>query len=278
LGISTAAARHWPVRGAAALSAGAAAWALVTLASTLQGQLFAIYHGHPQDWWATLGYTAAIFSIWALLAPVVLKVADAVTAARPNRLTAVALWALGYPVTTALHVALFVLLFWPIYGSGLPTPFAMAKPVLLANLDNATFAYLALAAFAQVRRRNRDSARRGDDGEAPAAAEQGMWIRGAAGTELVRYREIDWIAAAGDYAEVHAGNRRLLADSSLAALVDQLPKHEFARVHRGAIVRLDRVREVRRIGRGDASLVLQGGQALRLSRRYRENLARHLPL
>ena len=34
----------------------------------------------------------------------------------------------------------------------------------------------------------------------------------------------------------------------------------------------------RRLGRGDASIFLRTGQALRLSRRYRENLAVHLPL
>lgn len=270
--------RRWPRRRWASLAAGVALWALVTLASALQGQLFAAYHGRVQDWGATLGYTAAIFAVWALLAPVVLRALDALAAASLTRPAAVALWTIGFPLTIALHVALFVLLFWPVYGAGLATPFAMAERVLLANLDKASFAYLALAGFAHFRRRLRERTRPLDRADARATADDGLWIRGAGGAQLVRYPEIDWIAAAGDYAEVHAGPRRLLTDSSLAALADQLPRRDFARVHRGAIVRLDRVREVRRIGRGDASLVLRDGQAVRLSRRYRDNLAAHLPL
>ncbi|MBO7942876.1 LytTR family transcriptional regulator, partial [Streptomyces sp. S9] len=66
---------------------------------------------------------------------------------------------------------------------------------------------------------------------------EGLWIRVGAGSRLVRFQEIDWIAAAGDYAEVHAGGRSLLMDRSLAALTDELPA-DFARIHRGAIVRL----------------------------------------
>nr|WP_241201172.1 LytTR family DNA-binding domain-containing protein [Lysobacter enzymogenes] len=101
---------------------------------------------------------------------------------------------------------------------------------------------------------------------------EGLWIRVGAGSRLVRFQEIDWIAAAGDYAEVHAGGRSLLMDRSLAALTGELPA-DFARIHRGAIVRLDRIREIRNLGRGDANVVLQGGHTLRLSRRYRDNLA-----
>ena len=267
-----------PASRLSTLGAGVAIWCLVTLASAAQGQLFAAYQGRQQDWWATLGYTAAIFSVWALLTPAVLKGADRVHAARPPRVIAAAIWALGYPLTTALHILLFVTLFWPVYGASVSTPFAMAKLVLLANLDKSIFAYGALMAFDFLRRRLRERAAVRDSAGALRRDDDGLWIRNAGGTHLVRFHEIDWIAAAGDYAEVHAGNRRLLTDSSMAALVGQLPVNEFARIHRGAIVRLDRVQEIRRLGRGDASIFLSTGQALRLSRRYRANLAVHVPL
>ncbi|MBB6427510.1 LytTR family DNA-binding domain-containing protein [Sphingopyxis sp. JAI128] len=260
-----------------AIGAGALLWALVTLASAAQGQVFAAYRGRPQDWWPTLGYTAAIFSVWALLTPLLLKTADALLAARLPRRAAAALWILGYPLATALHVALFVLLFRPIYGAQAPTRWAMVEPVLLANVDKAAFAYLALVAAAHLRRRLRAPTPAAAAASTPAG-DDGLWIRVSGGLHRVPLAEIDWIAAAGDYAEVHAGERSLLTDRSLAALATELPGAEFARVHRGAIVRLDRVREVRRLGRGDASLLLCTGQTLRLSRRYRENVAAHLAL
>lgn len=272
----TATAKRPPKNRLLAIGLGAAAWAAATLISAVQGQLFAAYQGRPQDWWPTLGYTAAIFSVWALLTPLVLKAADAVHAARLPRMATAALWILGYPLFTALHVTIFVLLFRPIYGTQAPTAFAMAQPVLLANLDKAAFACVALVAFAHWRRQLRARNDTAPSAEAAPAGEEGLWIRVSGGSHFLRFDEIDWIAAAGDYAEVHAGERRLLTDRSLTALAAELPEAAFARIHRGAIIRLDRVREVQRLGRGDAKLLLRTGETLRLSRRYRDRIAARL--
>ncbi|MBN7138907.1 hypothetical protein A7A76_07295 [Lysobacter enzymogenes] len=260
-----------PASGARSILLGVAAWALATLISAAQGQAFAAYRGRPQEWWGALGYTAAIFAVWAALAPAIMAAAERLFASAWNKSLQAAVAVLGYLVATALHVALFVVVFWPIYGSGLANPLAMVAPVLLANFDKAAVAYAGLMIAVLIRRRLR---------QRPVAAEpaperresEGLWIRVGAGSRLVRFQEIDWIAAAGDYAEVHAGGRSLLMDRSLAALTGELPA-DFARIHRGAIVRLDRIREIRNLGRGDANVVLQGGHTLRLSRRYRDNLA-----
>ncbi|MBL8656683.1 MAG: LytTR family transcriptional regulator [Altererythrobacter sp.] len=251
-----------------------AAWVSVTLISAIQGQLLAVYHGRPQDWWGTLGYTAAIFSVWAMLALPIVLGANLVLAGARSPVMRTALLATGYPIAMAGHVLLFSALFWPIYGTGAATPFAMMRPVLLANLDKSTFAYVALIAavwlFRHFRARNPDSV------EAAGQGDGGLSIRVAGGMRFIRWQEIDWIAAAGDYAEVHAGGRSLLTDRSLAALIDQLPAAAFARIHRGAIVRLDRIRDVRSLGRGDARVILTTGDALRLSRRYRDKLGSYL--
>jgi two-component system LytT family response regulator len=93
---------------------------------------------------------------------------------------------------------------------------------------------------------------------------------------LIRLDEIDWIAAAGDYAEVHAGGRAMLLNESLTSLEARLPKGDFARVHRSAIVRLDRLAEIRSGSHGDGTLLLSGGKELRFSRRYRAPLGAFL--
>ena len=273
-----AATKSAPHRGIVLFCSGAAAWALATLISAAQGQLFAAYHGRPQEWWATLGYTAAVFSVWGLLTPAVLATAGKVHGAQLSSATRSALAVLGYPAITVLHVFLFTALFWPVYGSAGSTPFTMVKPVLLANLDKSAFAYVALIAVARLSRPGQGRSQAPDPAGTAPPDGAGLWIRVAGGSRLVRYPEIDWIAAAGDYAEVHAGKRSLLTDRSLATLAERLAKNEFVRIHRRTIVRLDRVREVRSLGRGDASILLQNGQALHLSRRYRDNLVAHLPL
>lgn len=93
---------------------------------------------------------------------------------------------------------------------------------------------------------------------------------------LIRLDEVDWIAAAGDYAEVHAQGRAYLIDESMASLEARLPKAEFARVHRSAIVRLDRVVEIRPGSHGDGTIVLRSGAELRFSRRFRQAIDSYL--
>lgn len=93
---------------------------------------------------------------------------------------------------------------------------------------------------------------------------------------LVRLDEVDWIAAAGDYAEVHARGRALLLGESMASLEARLPKAEFARIHRSTIIRLDRLAEIRCGAHGDATAKLACGTELRVSRRYREKIDSYL--
>lgn len=267
--------------GAAQLRAvliGGAIWLVVSLASAAQGYGFALYHDRVQHWWPTFGYTAAIFAMWGLLAPAMLKLMDRIAASRVGRAPTLALWVVGYPLATALHIALFVLLFWPVYGTAAATPLAMARSVFLANIDTSLFAYLALGVIAAVRRHRRTAASVEPSTRSPETPPDDiLWVRRAGGLESVPVGQIDWIAAAGDYAELHVDGRTLLADDSLTALSPRLPTGQFARIHRGAIVRIDRVREVRRLGRGDATLILADGRTLRLSRRYRANVTAHLP-
>lgn len=269
-----------------AFTSWAITWAGIVLASSAQGYFFAVYNGQNQAWWPTFGYTAAIFSIWFLLTPLLLKVDERLAGSAVGRPTLLALWIAGLPVAMTLHLLLFVLLFWPVYGTNFSSPIDMMKPVLLANLDKSAFAYAAILFAITLRRRRRALIREGSVGEAPRecatsevkSAEAGLWIKTPGGLQLVQFNEIDWVAAAGDYAEIHAGGRCLLTDHSLTSLVGQLPEQEFARIHRATIIRVDRIREVHRLGRGDSAVCLNTGDNLRVSRRYRQNLARYLPL
>jgi two-component system, LytTR family, response regulator len=81
--------------------------------------------------------------------------------------------------------------------------------------------------------------------------------------------EIDWIGADDYYAEVYAGGRRHLLRESLTSLAARLEASHFVRVHRSAIVNVDRVRELRSVG--DAVVVvLRDGTEVPVSRRHRE--------
>ena len=85
--------------------------------------------------------------------------------------------------------------------------------------------------------------------------------------------EIDWIEADDYYAAIHARGRRHLIRESLASLAARLDSTRFVRVHRGAIVSLDRVRALRTQATGETVAVLRDGTRVPVSRRRREQLA-----
>ena len=85
--------------------------------------------------------------------------------------------------------------------------------------------------------------------------------------------EIDWIQAEDYYAAIYALGKRHLIRESLASLEERLDPTCFVRVHRSAIVALDRVRELRSTGLGEWIVVLRDGTRVPVSRRRREQVA-----
>ncbi|HYR29073.1 MAG TPA: LytTR family DNA-binding domain-containing protein, partial [Thermoanaerobaculia bacterium] len=61
---------------------------------------------------------------------------------------------------------------------------------------------------------------------------------------VVRTADIDWIEAADYYASIHAGGNTYLLRETLNDLEGRLDPEHFLRVHRSAIVNVDRVREI----------------------------------
>jgi len=94
--------------------------------------------------------------------------------------------------------------------------------------------------------------------------------RGNGVARIIPLEDVQWIGAAGNYAEVHTTGRSLLIDESIASLAARLPAQDFARIHRAVIVRLDAIIEVRSASHGDGAARLSNGVELRISRRYRE--------
>ena len=85
--------------------------------------------------------------------------------------------------------------------------------------------------------------------------------------------EIDWIQAEDYYAAIYALGKRYLIRESLVSLEERLDPSSFVRVHRSAIVALDRVRELRSTALGEWMVVLRDGTRVPVSRRRREQVA-----
>jgi len=82
--------------------------------------------------------------------------------------------------------------------------------------------------------------------------------------------EIECVAAADNYIELHSGSATWLDRTTLAAFLAHPAAHRFVRVHRSCAVQPARVAALEPLGSGDAQLRLVSGRCIRLSRRYRD--------
>jgi two-component system, LytTR family, response regulator len=89
-------------------------------------------------------------------------------------------------------------------------------------------------------------------------------------------QEIDWIEAADYYACLHLGAKSHMLRRSLVELEKDLRKARFCRIHRSAIVNLERVRGLTLNEEGEHEVLLDTGANLRVSRRYRKELEEKL--
>lgn len=94
--------------------------------------------------------------------------------------------------------------------------------------------------------------------------------------QLIDQASIDWVAADDDHVIVHAAERVWRARETLRELGRRLDPTRFVRIHRSTIVRLSAVRELQPWFHGDYIVVLHHGTKLRLSRGYRDGVARML--
>jgi two-component system LytT family response regulator len=102
-----------------------------------------------------------------------------------------------------------------------------------------------------------------------------MAIKNAGEILFLKIAEIDWIEAADYYVCLHVGARTHLLRRSMAEVEAELDAG-FCRVHRSAIVNLERVRRMEIAEDGGFDLVLTTGARLSVSRRYRRELQERL--
>ncbi|MEA2342145.1 MAG: two-component system, LytTR family, response regulator, partial [Thermoanaerobaculia bacterium] len=93
---------------------------------------------------------------------------------------------------------------------------------------------------------------------------------------VVPVDKVDYITADGPYAELHVGDRVFAIRERMQTLDERLDPAIFFRIHRSAIVRLDRIDTLLRHPGGDYGVRLKNGTELSLSRGRREELEEKL--
>ena len=85
---------------------------------------------------------------------------------------------------------------------------------------------------------------------------------------------IERIDAAGDYMCIYTADNSLILRETMKDLEKRLDPRTFQRVHRSTIVNLDQVRQVKPHTNGECFLVLESGAQVKVSRSYRDVVAR----
>jgi two-component system LytT family response regulator len=91
----------------------------------------------------------------------------------------------------------------------------------------------------------------------------------------VAVTDVRWIKAEGDYARLHTGGgKSYLVTRTLRDLEQRLDPNAFLRIHRSAIIRTDKIREVKGEGSARLRVILEDGTELIVSRSRAAQLRR----
>jgi two-component system LytT family response regulator len=112
------------------------------------------------------------------------------------------------------------------------------------------------------------------DGESAGRYEKLINVKDRGQIFRVDVDTIEHIEAAGDYMCIYTGDNSLILRETMKDLERRLDPRVFQRVHRSTIVNLDQVRQVKPHTNGECFLVLDSGAEVKVSRSYRDVVAR----
>ena len=89
---------------------------------------------------------------------------------------------------------------------------------------------------------------------------------------FMHVQDIYCIEAEGNYVRVYDNQKGYLLRETISSLEEQLDPKQFLRIHRSAIVKIDRIKEMQPWFHGEYRIIMENGKQLALSRNYRANL------
>jgi two-component system LytT family response regulator len=89
---------------------------------------------------------------------------------------------------------------------------------------------------------------------------------------FLHVQDVHCIEAEGNYVRVYDNQKGYLLRETISSLEGQLDPKQFLRIHRSAIVKIDRIKEMQPWFHGEYRIIMENGKQLALSRNYRSNL------
>lgn len=89
---------------------------------------------------------------------------------------------------------------------------------------------------------------------------------------IISVKEVDSVAAYGNYLKVRTGGKTYLLRDTISSLSQRLDPKVFLRIHRSTIVNAERIKEFQPMFGGQYAVILKDGSEFVLSRNYRKEI------
>lgn len=93
---------------------------------------------------------------------------------------------------------------------------------------------------------------------------------------IVKAADVNWIESCGNYVVLHIDGRQCIVRETMKNVDRRLDPETFTRIHRSAIVNIDRIKELQVQVSGELAAILECGTELPISRRFRTGLESRL--
>lgn len=91
---------------------------------------------------------------------------------------------------------------------------------------------------------------------------------------FINVQDVYCIESEGNYVRVYDNQKGYLLRETISNLEEQLDPKQFRRIHRSAIVKIDKIKEMQPWFHGEYRIIMENGKQLTLSRNYRSNFQR----
>ena len=98
-------------------------------------------------------------------------------------------------------------------------------------------------------------------------------VRTGGKTVFLRTDEVDWVEASGNYVRLHANGEAHVLRESMKNMEAKLDPKTFVRIHRSAIVNVDRIKELEPWFHGEYIVIMRDGTRLTASRVFSDRLS-----
>ncbi len=153
-----------------------------------------------------------------------------------------------------------------------------ALDYLLKPFDRARFQEALRRAKEQIRQRQNGSINQklidllSESNHTSYQSPERIMVKTAGRISFLKTEEIDWIEAQGDYVRLYVQGRKFLIREKIGEMEQQFSGDRFIRIHRSAIVNVERIKEMQPLFYGEYAVILNDGTRLTLSRSFREKV------